>query len=90
MFFQKPIRYRPELFIPTIVAGLVAADQEQRSAAWIKCKQNPIRPSCMLDDELFHVGMARSRYVPNVRAPERGAEFFQKVHAGGNTLALFV
>src|SRR5216684_8138272 len=64
MFFQKPIRYRHELFIPTIVAGLVAADQEQRGAAWIKCEQNPIWPSCMLDDEFFHVGMAGSRYMP--------------------------
>ena len=90
MFIEKPIRYRHELSIPAIVAGLVAADQEQRGAAWIKCEQNPIWPSCMLDDEFFHVGMAGSRYVSHVRAPERGAEFFQKVHDGGNALALFV
>ena len=90
MLIEEPIRYRHELFIPPIVSGLVASDQEQRRAARIKREQNPVRPSGMLGDEFFHIGMARSRYVSNVRAPKRGPKFFQKINNGGNTLALFV
>jgi hypothetical protein len=44
----------------------------------------------MLDDEFLHIGMARSRYVSNVGAAEREAEFFQKIHDSGNAFALFV
>jgi len=90
MLIEEPIRNWHELFIPVIVAGLVPADQKQRGAAWIKCEQHTKRPSGMLNDKFLHIGMARTRYVSNVGAPERRPEFFQKINDGGNTLALFV
>ena len=77
MLIEEFIGDRYELFIPAIVAGLVPTDQEQRGAAWIKCEQNSIRPSGVLDDEFLHVGVAGSRYVSHVRALERGPEFFK-------------
>ena len=50
MLVKEPIRQRHELFIPAVIPGLVAADQEQRRAARIECEQDSIWPSGMLDD----------------------------------------
>jgi hypothetical protein len=59
MFVVEPVRQRYELFVPPVIAGLVSADQQDRTASGIKSVKNPLRLSRMLDDELFHVGVLR-------------------------------
>ena len=50
---QQPIRYWHKLLVPTAFARLVSPDQQNCSAARVKGKQYPVRPSPVLNPQFM-------------------------------------
>src|ERR1017187_10877052 len=74
------VRHRDERVIPSVVSGLVAADQEDRGPPWIECVQYPIWSPGMLDSQLPHVFVFGSLDARTIRMLERHAVFFEQFH----------
>jgi len=58
MLVVEPVRDRNEFFIPTIIARLVATNQQDGSAARIERKEHAIGPAGMLNPKFLHVSRA--------------------------------
>src|SRR5690606_16360400 len=55
MLVVKPVGNRNMDFIPAIAAGLVAANQQDGRAAWVKCIQGSQGTTIMLRPQFSHV-----------------------------------
>src|SRR5574337_6727 len=66
----QPVGYRHMHFVPPVIAGLVAAEQENGAAARVERIKNPVRPAFVLHTKLAHVGVPRPFDPRGVREPE--------------------
>ena len=82
------VGHRDESLIPSVVSGLVAADQEHRCPPRIECVQYPIRSPGMLDSQLPHVIVTGSLDPRTVRVFERHTVFFEQFHVCSHTRLL--
>ena len=55
MFVVQPIGDRHKLFVPTTLARLISADQENRSASRIEGEQDSVGSASVLDAQFLHV-----------------------------------
>jgi hypothetical protein len=73
-FFQillvDTIRVRHIFLVPPVIAGLVAAQEKNRGAAWIENIQNAVWTTPMLHAQLAQRGMAGSIYLARMRKRE--------------------
>jgi len=74
------------LLIPAIVACLVAANQEQCRPARVKCIEDAIRPSVMLNAQLTHVPVTRRRNSGRMRHLQGRTNCLQKADYEVNAL----
>jgi len=84
MIIKQPVGYGNVLVVPPCVACLVAAQQENGAAAWVKCEEHPIRTARMLNPEFFHIRVTRSLYSIGMRPAKRGSQLLQQSHLGVN------
>ena len=82
MLVIKGIRYRNKFLIPAIIPTLVTADQQNRTAARVKGKEHPIRPSQMLYPKFLQVRMARRVDEIGMRTGKTRANFLKQDHLG--------
>jgi len=73
---------RNKFFIPTIISGLVATDQQNRATARVKSKEHPIGPSRMLYPKFFHVRMTRRVNEICMRTRKARTDFLERDHFG--------
>lgn len=57
MSVVEPVRNRNLLFVPAIVSGLVAAQQENAGSSRVERIQHTVRPPLVLDPEFSHVAV---------------------------------
>ena len=79
------VRHRNESLIPSIVPGLVAADQEDRGSSGIECIQDTVWSPGMLHSQLPHVIVPGRLDAGTIRVPERHAVFFEQFHIRADT-----
>lgn len=60
MPIKQIIGNRHKLFVPPGIVSLVSADQEQRCASGVKCKEYPQVPFVHLSSQFLHVGVTRT------------------------------
>ena len=82
MLVLKGICYRNKFLIPAIIPSLVTADQQNRTAARVKSKEHPIRPSQMLYPKFLQVRMARRVDEIGMRTGKTRANFLKQDHLG--------
>src|SRR5258707_14796340 len=56
MFLVQPIGHRHKLLVPTTLARLISADQEDRSSPRVESKQHAVGLSPMLNTQFLHIG----------------------------------
>jgi hypothetical protein len=59
MLVVDVISFGHELFVPSIIAGFIPADQQDRCSARIERIKGPVRAPLMLDAKLAHMIMPR-------------------------------
>src|SRR5216684_215729 len=57
MFVVQPIGYRHKLLVPTTLARLISADQQNRSASRVECEQDTVGSTSVLNAQFLHVGV---------------------------------
>ena len=80
MWVVEPVRNRNEFFIPTIIACLVATNQQDGAAARIEREQHAIRSARMLNPKFLHVRVPRRMNQIGVRSRKAWSEFLQQNH----------
>tara|TARA_Y100000296_G_scaffold65239_1_gene76756 strand:- start:2263 stop:2637 length:375 start_codon:yes stop_codon:yes gene_type:complete len=80
----EPVRERDGVLVPTMVSGLVSANQQDRMPQWIKCVEHPVRSSGMLDPKLSHVRMPGTENSRTVWVSESGSVFLQQADVGSH------
>lgn len=78
MFVVKIVSLRDELVIPTVISGLVSANQENRSASRVKRIEHAEWATTDFHAQLAHMPMTRSSDRGGVRMIKRGPVFLQK------------
>ena len=84
MFVVQPIRYRHKLLVPTTLARLISADQEDRSSPRVENKQHAVGLSPMLNTQFLHVGVLRGCYRVHVEPAECRSEASKQVYLRPN------
>jgi hypothetical protein len=82
------VRHGNHPFIKAIIAGLIAADEENRGSARIKSEERPKRTPSGLRTKFFHVWMPRVFYRIHSRPPERRADSPEQFHATSNGILI--
>ena len=88
MLVIQTIRTRDEILVPAIDTGLVAADQQDRSAPWIERVQDTVGPPRMLNPQLAHMPMLRSLHARTVREGQPRTHRFKQPHGNVDRLLL--
>ncbi len=78
MFVVQPIGYRHKLLVPTTLARLTSADQENCSASRIEREQHTVGPTSVLNAQFLHVGVLRRGYGIHMGSAERRPGFGPK------------
>jgi hypothetical protein len=86
MVVVQPIRLRYSPVVPTLVSGLIAAEQKDRNAAWIERIQNPQRSAPRLYPEFPHVLVLRGSNAGRVRKSKLGTLNFQEPDHGSQLI----
>jgi hypothetical protein len=80
MLVVEPVRDRNKFFIPTIIARLVATNQQDGAAPRIECKHHAIGFARMLNPKFLHVRVPRRMNQIGVRTRKAWSEFLQQDH----------
>jgi hypothetical protein len=80
--------HRDENVIPSVVSGLVAANQQDRGSPRIECVQYTKRSPGMLDTQFPHVIVSGRLDAGTVRVLEPHAVFFEQFHICTHTRLL--
>lgn len=76
------------LFVPTVVARLVAAEQKYRGATGIERVEDAVRAARMLNSQFTHVAVARGLDAGRVRHFENRPGGLQQAYAKVDALLL--
>jgi len=84
MLSVNPIGSRNIYFIPSIIPGLVATNQQNRCAQWIEGIEDTKRLSPTLNAKLSHFGICRALYLRAMREFQSRPEFPQQQHGSAD------
>ncbi|HEY0703886.1 MAG TPA: hypothetical protein VGD60_14050 [Candidatus Acidoferrales bacterium] len=71
-----------EFFVPSGVPRLVAAEEQNRAAAWIESKKHPIRLARVLDSQFLHILVTRRVNYVRMRPGQARAKVLEQDHLG--------
>jgi|ERR1700738_973809 hypothetical protein len=80
MFVVQVIGYRYKFLVPTTLARLISADQQNCSASPIEGEQDTVGPTSVLNPQFLHVGVLRGRYGVRMGSAERRPEAAKQVY----------
>ena len=84
MLIEQIVSDRNELLVPVGIAGLIAAEQEQRGAARVKRVQDPQLAILHFAAQLLHVGVAGGGNHVGMRPGQGRAALLQKFNLGAD------
>ena len=88
MFVIKPIGLGNHSLIEAIVAGFVAADEQDRGSPRIESEKRAQRAAAMLRPQFLHVRVLRTGQGVGMRPRKTRADLSQKLDAGRNRFLL--
>lgn len=88
MLLIERVRFRHIFFIPSVIAGFIAAEKQQGNAAWIEGIQDTNGFPTMLHPQLAHKRKAKGDNRFTVPLWKRRAELLQKINIPINTVLL--
>jgi hypothetical protein len=74
--------------VPTVIARLVPADQQNGGPPWVECIERAQWPSIVLGSQLSHLRVLRAEDLAAVREPQCRSALFQKAHGCRHRLLL--
>jgi hypothetical protein len=80
MFVVESISHRYIDVVPAVVSGLVATDQQNRDAVWVKGEERSIGTAFVLRPELTHVAMPGPVDSAAMRKAKVRSAFFDQMH----------
>src|SRR5690242_4712141 len=83
MLVVKAIGHGHELFIPPVVARLIAPNQENRNSPRIKCVQDSNWLATMLNLQFSHMPVARTFHLRAVRMTQFRTAFLEHFDSRG-------
>src|ERR1035441_6332909 len=85
----QPVCYRDEHVVPSVVARLVATDEQQCNPARVERVQHAIWLPAVLDAQLAHVVVLGLCDAGAIREPKPHGMLLQQLHAGAHIFLFF-